>query len=114
MTSDRLFTECQELLLWVKSLETTMSALSFQTVNDHTSFEVWPILLGIDWDVNGGAVPAHVRKRLLTRLLDLPCGSDDGLHELQVAATQLGLGGHHAQQQLTVLGLVDVERCRGV
>lgn len=91
-----------------------MSALSFQTVKGHTSFEVWPILLDIVWDVNGGAVPAHVRKRLLARLLDLPCGGDDGLHELQVAATQLGLGGHHAGQQLTVLGLVDVERRRGV
>lgn len=73
-----------------------------------TSVEVWSVLGGIDGYVNGGAVPAHVGESLLTRFLDFSSSLDDGLHELQVAATQLSLGGHHAGQLLTVLGLVDV------
>lgn len=73
----------------------------------NTSVEVWSILWGVDGDVDGGAVPAHVCEGLLAGLLDLPGSLDDGLHELQIAATQLSLGGHHAGQQLTVLGLVD-------
>lgn len=78
-----------------------------KTVYDHTSVEVWPILRGINGDVQGGAVPAHVRKGLLAGFLDLAGSLDNGLHELQVAATQLSLGRNHAGQQLTVLGLVD-------
>lgn len=74
----------------------------------HTSVEVRSILRRIDWDVDGGAVPAHVSESLLTRLLDFTSRLDDGLHELQVAAAQLSLRGHQAGQQLTMLGLVDV------
>lgn len=81
---------------------------SFQTVYDCTSVQVWPILWGIDGDVDRGAVPAHVNECLLACFLDLAGSLDDGLHELQVATTQLSLGGHHAGQQLAVLGLVDV------
>lgn len=84
-----------------------MAAL-FKTVGEHTSVEVWPILRCIHRDVDGGAVPAHVGEGLLADLLDLAGRLDDGLHELQVAAAQLSLGGHHSRQQLTVLGLVDV------
>ncbi|TNN76917.1 hypothetical protein EYF80_012763 [Liparis tanakae] len=76
--------------------------------NGRTSVEIRPILLGAGGDVDGGAVPAHVGKGLLTRFLDFAGGRDDGLHELQVAAAQLSLGGHQAGQQLAVLGLVDV------
>lgn len=93
---------------WSGSLEATPSSLSFQTLYDHTSVEVWTILRGIKGDVNGGAVPAHVSEGLLTCFLDFAGSLDNGLHELQVAAAQLSLGGHHARQQLTVMGLVDV------
>lgn len=75
---------------------------------DRTSFEIWTVPLGVDGDVDGGAVPAHISKRLLTRFLDLARSLDDGLHELRVAAAQMSLGGHQAGQQLAVLGLVDV------
>lgn len=89
-------------------METTASAPSFHSVYGHTSVEVWPILRGVEGDVDGGAVPAHIREGLLACFLDFAGRLDDGLHELQVAAAQLGLRGHHAGQQLTVLGLVDV------
>lgn len=59
-------------------------------------------------DFDRGAVPAHVSKSLLARLLDFSGRLDDGLHELQVAAAQLNLRRHQARQPLTVLGLVDV------
>lgn len=85
-----------------------VSTPSFQTVYDHTSVQVRPILWGLNGDVDRGAVPAHVSKGLLACFLDLAGSLDDGLHELQVAATQLSLGRHHAGQQLAVLGLVDV------
>ena len=83
-------------------------ATSFKTIREPTSVEVWPILGCIHRDVDGGAVPAHVSEGLLADLLDLAGSLDDGLHELQVAAAQLSLGGYHSRQQLTVLGLVDV------
>lgn len=89
-------------------METTASMLSFQTVYDHTSVEVWPILRGINRDLYGGAVPTHIRKGLLTCFLDFAGSLDNGLHELHVAAAQLSLGGNQAGQQLTMLGLVDV------
>lgn len=95
-------------VLWLKNLETTASTQLFQTVYYHTSFEVWPILRGINGNVDGGAVPAHIGKGLLTSFLDFAGSLDNGLHELQVGAAQLSLGGHHAGQQLTVLGLVHV------
>lgn len=58
----------------------------------HTSVQVWTILSGIHGDVNGGAVPAHVSKGLLAGFFDLAGSLNDGLHQLQVAATQLSLG----------------------
>lgn len=73
-----------------------------------TSVQVWTVLWGVTRDVYGGAVPAHVGECLLAGLLNLPRRLDDGVHQLQVAATELGLGGHQARQYLAVLGLVDV------
>lgn len=73
----------------------------------HTSLEVWTILSRIHWDVNGGAIPAHVSKGLLACFFDLAGSLNDSLHELQVAAAQLSLGRHHPRQELAVLGLVD-------
>lgn len=84
------------------------TTLTPKIVHSRTSVEVRPILLGIGGDVDGGAVPAHVSEGLLTRLLDLAGGLDDGLHELQVGAAQLGLRGDEAGQQLTVLSVVEV------
>lgn len=89
-----------------------MSSLSLQSLHyDRTSVEVGPILLDINGDVNGGAVPTHISKGFLTCLLDFAGSLDNSLHELHVGATQLSLGGDQAGQQLTVLGLVDVYRC---
>lgn len=69
-----------------------------------TSLQVREVLGRID----GRAVPPHVRESLLAGFLDLAGGMDDGLHELQVAAAQLGLWVHQPREQLAVLGLVDV------
>lgn len=52
-----------------------------------TSLQVREIFGRID----GRAVPAHVSEGCLTRLLDLACGLDDDLHELQVSAAELSL-----------------------
>lgn len=89
-------------LLWVKSLEW------FFEIYDRTSVEVRPVLRGINGDVNGGAVPTHISKGLLTCFLDFTGSLNNGLHELHVGAAQLSLGGDEAGQHLTVLGLVDV------
>lgn len=90
-------------LLWVESLDQSLLCYC-----PRTSVEVRPVLMGIDGDVNGGAVPSHICKGLLTCFLDFAGSLDDGLHELHVGAAQLSLGGDQAGQQLTVLGLVDV------
>lgn len=93
----RAFIRKQELLFF-NSIQFT----------NRTSVKVRSVLLGIDGYVNGRAVPAHVSEGLLACFLDLASSLDNGLHELQVAAAQLSLGGHHALKQLTVLRLVDV------
>lgn len=72
-------------------LTTSPSApINTERAGSCTSLQVRKVLGRID----GGAVPPHVEEGLLADLLDLPGGLDDGLHELQVAAAQLGLGGH--------------------
>lgn len=72
-----------------------------------TSLQVRPVLCGVAGDVDGRAVPSHVGEGLLARFLDLAGGLDDGLHELQVVAAKLCLGGHQAREELAVLRLVD-------
>lgn len=60
-------------------------------LDDPTSVEVGPILGGVHGDLDGRAVPAHVPKGLLTGFFDLAGCLYYGLHQLQVAATQLSL-----------------------
>lgn len=63
-----------------------------QKMKGHTSVQVWTILSSIYGDVNGGAVPAHISEGLLAGFFDFAGSLNDGLHQLQVAATQLSLG----------------------
>lgn len=60
--------------------------------------------------LDGGAVPAHVGEGLLAGLLDFARRLGDGLHQFQIGAAQLGLGGHQAGQRLALLRPVDVLR----
>lgn len=73
-----------------------------------TSLQVKKVVGG---QLDGGAVPAHVREGPAAGLHDLAGGVHDGAHKLQVAAAQLHLRGHQALQLLAVLRLVQRQGC---
>lgn len=62
------------------------------TIYGCTSVKVRLILQGVRGDLDGRAVPTHVPKGLLAGFFDLAGSLYNGLHKLQVAATQLNLG----------------------
>lgn len=68
-----------------------------------TSLQVKQVVGG---ELDGGTVPAHVRKGPAAGLHDFAGSVHYGVHELQVAAAQLHLRRHQALQLLAVLRLV--------